>query len=191
MCENCNCMDLDKNNNKFLAINENNIIKIDDIEIIHIGDNDLCIDARKIFFRISFDDIITENSLISDNIINFASDIINNIYDDFSKSNFREILFRKLFIYLTVIMCEEYTIASCVNTFMYMDTCLESLITDCSTIMCRIEFYKNENDEYMFWAKHHDSSIIDFSGKNKVDFEDMFKAWVCLSDTVRNFEVYD
>ena len=188
MCENCNCMALDKNNNKFLAINSANIIKIEDIDCISVEYDDLHISTDTNSFRISLNNILSEDSLFIDNVINFTSDIINNIYDDFASSNLYEILCRKLFIYLTIEMCEKYTIASLVNTFMYTDSSLESLITDCSTILCRIDFYKNEISEYTFYGKHHGNSPI------KIDdlavFEDYFNTWNVLREIVENFEVY-
>ena len=186
MCENY------KNNLNFINIYEY-IVRIEDIYRIYmelIDENKyLTIEGKKINMQIDY----TYN--LNDEIILAAvNDTINNTYDNFAISSLHEIVVRKLFIYLTIEICYNY--CQCFNIpLYYKDVDLESLISDCSEILCKFDLYE-KNGFYFYDTKHESSIEIGISydvihAKDLIaEFRKMYEDWHALKELVENFEVY-
>jgi len=186
-----------ENNSKYINLGSD-IIPIADINRISM-DNE-----RIVRFECnddSFYTILPKIGIDADIILAFVNDIMNNMYDDFVMSSVYDLLCRKLFIYLTHIMCEEFGSPAASNNLVYIDSNLSSLIVDCSTISCRIEFSKQDgyrylavpmHDVYTFWAKHREEERIKFNDNDHYEkFIKMYNDWILLKEIVENFEIYD
>ena len=182
-----------KNNNRYIKLH-NNIVPISQIYSIYTIDNNVYFESEEETFQFTLPAI----EINSDIITTFVNDIMNNMHDDFALSSMHDILCRKIFIYLTCKMCEEYGSIYNSQTLIYLDSDLDCLISDCGTIFCRIEFSKKTikeavvGDQYYLWTKHSDEKMIKFENMgDKLKFVSMYEDWIVLKDIVDNFEIYD
>jgi len=182
-----------KNNNRYIKLH-NNIVPISQIYSIFTIDSDVYFESEEETFQFALPDI----EIDSDIVTTFVNDIMNNMHDDFALSSVHDILCRKLFIYLTINITEEYANRMSINLISYINSDLESLISDCSSIICHKDIYECEEiqdltcyeiSKFEYLDKHIEPARIWTCSKD-TKFASMYKDWILLKNIVNNFEIY-